>query len=161
MSFLSPRLQLRVAQKQILTPGLVQMVTILQLNRLELQEMITQEIAENPVLEEAVADGSEELTPEEVQAVLESERDIADPIAADQGILEGISEDVRQAAMVMMPGAMPVRPLAHLELQGADPRPGDAVDGQFAIGGQQRPERRAQALHRDAQVDERPEHHVA
>ncbi len=97
MSFISPRLQLRVAQKQILTPGLVQMVTILQLNRLELQEMITQEIAENPVLEEAVADGSEELTPEEVQALLEAERDIADPIAADRGILDGISEDVRQA----------------------------------------------------------------
>jgi RNA polymerase sigma-54 factor len=97
MSFISPRLQLRVAQKQILTPGLVQMVTILQLNRLELQEMITQEIAENPVLEEAVADGSEELTPEEVQALLEAERDIADPAAADRGILDGISEDVRQA----------------------------------------------------------------
>ena len=44
MSFLSPRLQLRVSQKQILTPGLVQMVTVLQLNRLELKEMITQEI---------------------------------------------------------------------------------------------------------------------
>jgi RNA polymerase sigma-54 factor len=97
MSFISPRLQLRVAQKQILTPGLVQMVTILQLNRLELQDMITQEIAENPVLEEAVDDGTQELTPEEVQALLEAERDIADPIAADQGILEGISEDVRQA----------------------------------------------------------------
>jgi RNA polymerase sigma-54 factor len=97
MSFLSPRLQLRVAQKQILTPGLVQMVTILQLNRLELQEMITQEIAENPVLEEGVADGSEELTPEEVQALIEAERDPADPSAADQGILEAISEDVRQA----------------------------------------------------------------
>ena len=97
MSFISPRLQLRVAQKQILTPGLVQMVTILQLNRLELQDMITQEIAENPVLEEAVADGSEELTPEEVQALLEAERDIADPVAADRGILDGISEDVRQA----------------------------------------------------------------
>ena len=27
MSLLSPRLQLKVAQKQILTPGLVQMVT--------------------------------------------------------------------------------------------------------------------------------------
>ena len=38
---LSPRLQLRVAQKQILTPGLVQMVTVLQLNRLELKDMIT------------------------------------------------------------------------------------------------------------------------
>ena len=53
MSLLSPRLQLRVAQKQILTPGLVQMVTVLQLNRLELKEMITQEIVKNPVLEEA------------------------------------------------------------------------------------------------------------
>ena len=53
MSLLSPRLQLRVAQKQILTPGLVQMVTVLQLNRLELKEMITQEIVENPVLEES------------------------------------------------------------------------------------------------------------
>ena len=66
---LSPRLQLKVSQKQILTPGLVQMVTVLQLNRLELKDMITQEIAENPVLEES-ADGVEELTPEEVQAYL-------------------------------------------------------------------------------------------
>jgi RNA polymerase sigma-54 factor len=81
---LSPRLQLRVAQKQILTPGLVQMVTVLQLNRLELKDMITQEIAENPVLEES-ADGAEELTPEEVHALLESER-VSDP--ADQTILE-------------------------------------------------------------------------
>src|SRR6516165_1925601 len=63
MSMLSPRLQLKVSQKQILTPGLVQMVTVLQLNRLELKDMITQEIAENPVLEET-ADGVEELTPE-------------------------------------------------------------------------------------------------
>ena len=81
---LSPRLQLKVSQKQILTPGLVQMVTVLQLNRLELKDMITQEIAENPVLEEA-ADGIEELTPEEVQAILERERE-AEP--SDQPILE-------------------------------------------------------------------------
>jgi RNA polymerase sigma-54 factor len=87
---LSPRLQLRVAQKQILTPGLVQMVTVLQLNRLELKDMITQEIAENPVLEES-ADGGEELTPEEVHALLESER-LADP--ADQTILEAVNGTV-------------------------------------------------------------------
>jgi DNA-directed RNA polymerase specialized sigma54-like protein len=54
MSSLSPRLQLKVAQKQILTPSLVQMVKVLQLNRLELREMIDQEIAENPLLEESV-----------------------------------------------------------------------------------------------------------
>ena len=57
MSMLSPRLQLKVAQKQILTPGLVQMVTVLQLNRMELKEMINQEIVENPVLEESLEEG--------------------------------------------------------------------------------------------------------
>ena len=45
-------LSLRVAQKQILTPGLVQMVTVLALNRLELREMINEELVANPVLEE-------------------------------------------------------------------------------------------------------------
>src|SRR5580693_5392477 len=52
MNWLAPKLNLRVAQKQILTPGLVQMVTVLALNRLELREMINQEMVENPVLEE-------------------------------------------------------------------------------------------------------------
>ena len=82
MSSLSPRLQLRVAQKQILTPGLVQMVTVLQLNRLELKDMIVSEIAQNPVLEET-ADGGEELSPEEIQAALEAER-VSEP--ADQSV---------------------------------------------------------------------------
>src|SRR5215207_2857941 len=88
MSLLSPRLQLRVAQKQILTPGLVQMVTVLQLNRLELREMISQEINQNPVLEES-AEAGDELTQEEVQQLLERER-LADP--ADQSILEALSD---------------------------------------------------------------------
>src|SRR2546425_90972 len=45
-------LSLKVAQRQILTPGLVQMVSVLALNKLELREMINQEIMSNPVLEE-------------------------------------------------------------------------------------------------------------
>ena len=85
MSLLSPRLQLKVAQKQILTPGLVQMVTVLQLNRLELKEMITQEIVKNPVLEEATEEPGEEVTPEELLPLLEAET-ITDP--ADKQILE-------------------------------------------------------------------------
>jgi RNA polymerase sigma-54 factor len=84
MSMLSPRLQLKVAQKQILTPGLVQMVTVLQLNRLELKEMINQEIVGNPVLEESNDEG-EEITPEELQPLLEAERG-AEP--ADQSLLD-------------------------------------------------------------------------
>ena len=83
MSMLSPRLQLRVQQKQILTPGLVQMVTVLQLNRLELKDMITQEVAQNPILEEGQE--GDELTPAEIQSLLEAER-VADP--ADQSVLD-------------------------------------------------------------------------
>jgi len=52
MAWQGLKLNLKVAQKQILTPGLVQMVSVLALNRLELKEMINQEMIENPVLEE-------------------------------------------------------------------------------------------------------------
>jgi RNA polymerase sigma-54 factor len=84
MSMLSPRLQLKVSQKQILTPGLVQMVTVLQLNRLELKEMITQEIVKNPVLEESTDEG-EEISAEELMPLLEPER-VAE--SADREILD-------------------------------------------------------------------------
>ncbi len=52
MVLLQNKLNLRVSQKQILTPGLVQMVSVLALNKLELREMINTEMVENPVLEE-------------------------------------------------------------------------------------------------------------
>ncbi len=119
MSLLSPRLQLKVAQKQILTPGLVQMVTVLQLNRLELKDLITQEIAENPVLEEAVEDGTQELAPEEIQALLEAERDPAEPAPADQGILDTVNEAVRQAEETA--DAMPADPPPAPESELAEP----------------------------------------
>ena len=86
MSSLSPRLQVRVQQKQTLTPGLVQMVSLLQLNRLELKDMISAEIAQNPVLEEAT-EGGEELTPEELQPLLEADAERSGE-PADQSILE-------------------------------------------------------------------------
>lgn len=89
MSSLSQRLQLGVQQKQILTPGLVQMVTVLQLNRLELKDMIVNEIAENPVLEEA-GEAGEELTPEEVQSLLERER-VSEP--SDQALIETVDRE--------------------------------------------------------------------
>jgi RNA polymerase sigma-54 factor len=66
------------------------MVTVLQLNRLELKDMIIAEIAQNPVLEET-AEGGEEITPEEIQQILERER-AANP--ADGEILATVSEAV-------------------------------------------------------------------
>ncbi len=83
---LTQGVQLRVGLKQTLTPGLVQMVTVLQMNALELREMIAQEVDQNPVLEIA-SEGVEEVTPEEIQALLESQRE-GEP--ADQTILNAM-----------------------------------------------------------------------
>ena len=65
-------LNLRVAQKQILTPGLVQMVSVLALNKLELRERINQEMISNPVLEEL----EEVLSLEEVHQKIEAEKPV-------------------------------------------------------------------------------------
>src|SRR3954452_1654405 len=87
MALLQNKLNLRVSQKQILTPGLVQMVSVLALNKLELKDMITAEIVENPVLEEL-----ETMVPtiEEI-AGKEEKRDRAE--ASDEQVNEGDKKD--------------------------------------------------------------------
>src|SRR5277367_1680611 len=88
MALLQPRLSLKVAQRQILTPGLMQMVSVLALNKLELKEMINTEIVENPVLEEleenvpllddvASQEAERERPAEEI--VADAQRDKTDP----------------------------------------------------------------------------------
>src|SRR5271167_1433583 len=128
MSSLSPRLQVRVQQKQILTPGLVQMVSLLQLNRLELKDMISAEVAQNPVLEES-AEGGEELSPEELQPLLEAER-AGDP--ADQSILEvtaGPAEiDAADRADGLDARPSDFEPIADIAVTAADPAISDAVE---------------------------------
>jgi RNA polymerase sigma-54 factor len=52
MVLLQHKLSIKLSQRQILTPGLVQMVSVLALNKLELKDMINAEMVENPVLEE-------------------------------------------------------------------------------------------------------------
>ncbi len=85
---LQPKLSLKVSQRQALTPGLVQMVSVLALNKLELREMINTEMIENPVLEEleeiastlderAGAEGDRERSAEEIAA--ENQRVEKDP----------------------------------------------------------------------------------
>ncbi len=85
---LQPKLNMKVSQRQVLTPGLVQMVSVLALNKLELREMINTEMVENPVLEELEEtvvsldertgiEGDRERSAEEVAA--ESAREEKDP----------------------------------------------------------------------------------
>src|SRR3979490_3134041 len=88
MVLLQNKLNLKVSQRQVLTPGLVQMVSGLALNKLELKEMIKTEMVEKPVLEEledsavslderAGIEGDRERSAEEVAA--ETERVEKDP----------------------------------------------------------------------------------
>jgi RNA polymerase sigma-54 factor len=56
---LEQKLSLKLAQKLVMTPSLQQAIKLLQMTRMELDTLLTQELVENPVLEE----GSE--TPEE------------------------------------------------------------------------------------------------
>ncbi|HUV96663.1 MAG TPA: RNA polymerase sigma-54 factor [Acidobacteriaceae bacterium] len=82
MALLQPRLNLKVSQKQILTPGLVQMVSLLALNKQELKEMIDAELLENPILEEleeAVPLAEEIRTPEEAAPAGEEKAEEKDP----------------------------------------------------------------------------------
>ncbi len=88
--FLRQTLDLRLSQRLALTPSLLQKIELLQLNKLELQEMLNQELVENPILEE-VADqeppaetvlgdrGPEEMEPAE-DAPPQGERDSFDEI---------------------------------------------------------------------------------
>src|SRR5436305_9363041 len=91
MAYLEPKLVTKLAQKQVLTPGLVQMVSLLTLNKLELTEMIQQELVQNPVLEEGteIVESTEaspevDLTPEnpderpEAAAAADGEADTTD-----------------------------------------------------------------------------------
>src|ERR1700741_2270925 len=52
MVMLQHKLNVKLSQRQILTPGLVQMVSVLALNKIELKDMINAEMVENPELEE-------------------------------------------------------------------------------------------------------------
>jgi RNA polymerase sigma-54 factor len=54
------RLELKLAQKLIMTPQLQQAIKLLQLSRLELAQTLAQELVENPVLEEVGPDMPEE-----------------------------------------------------------------------------------------------------
>ncbi|HSB74223.1 MAG TPA: hypothetical protein VLC12_01160, partial [Terriglobales bacterium] len=87
MVLLQPKLNLKVTQKQILTPGLVQMVSVLALNKLELKDMINAEIVENPVLEEM--DSTVPLLDE--VASREEERDRV--AAADEPVVQAEKKD--------------------------------------------------------------------
>ncbi|HEY3052172.1 MAG TPA: RNA polymerase factor sigma-54 [Thermoanaerobaculia bacterium] len=71
---LEQKLHLKLSQKLIMTPSLQQAIKLLQLSKLELQEVLNQELLENPLLEET----AEEAKPEETEAETTDQKTDAD-----------------------------------------------------------------------------------
>src|SRR3954451_16888079 len=65
---LEQKLSLRLAQKLVMTPSLQQAIKLLQMTRMELDTLLTQELVENPVLEESSEVTDEEAPREEAAA---------------------------------------------------------------------------------------------
>jgi len=68
---LEQKLNLRLSQKLIMTPSLQQAIKLLQMTKLELQTEITQELTENPLLEEVAEAANEAERPEGAEAAPE------------------------------------------------------------------------------------------
>jgi RNA polymerase sigma-54 factor len=62
---LEQKLNLKLSQRLVMTPSLQQAIKLLQMSKLELEEVLTQEMVENPVLEE---EQEQEETPREAEA---------------------------------------------------------------------------------------------
>ncbi len=62
---LEQKLSLKLAQKLVMTPSLQQAIKLLQMTRMELETLLSQELVENPVLEESGEITEEETAPRE------------------------------------------------------------------------------------------------
>ncbi len=69
---LEQKLNLRLSQRLVMTPSLQQAIKLLQMSKLELQDVLTQEIVENPLLEEEEEAAPEAEQPAETEVAKET-----------------------------------------------------------------------------------------
>jgi len=89
---LESRLELKLTQKLILTPQLQLAIKLLQMPQLELSQALTQELTENPFLEEIIEE-REELSREEMENI---EKGTAGTGMSREAVLMGITYLPRQ-----------------------------------------------------------------
>ncbi len=85
------RQQLKLSQQLVMTPQLQQAIKLLQLSRMELVDMVQQELEENPVLEEG-GETSEEKDQEEAVAESQKSEEPAEEIKEVAGENEGMAD---------------------------------------------------------------------
>ena len=95
MTAMELKLDLQLSQKLVMTPQLQQAIKLLQLSRLELQQVLSQHLLENPLLEELSADADEGDGPMPEEAVAERKEEAiggADTGDGDAGSEVGTGE---------------------------------------------------------------------
>ncbi len=94
---LEQKLSLRLSQRLVMTPTLQQAIKLLQMTRLELQDVVNQELVSNPVLDEE--DPSNGATPDEEPGAAETrEMEISSSAEAPDAALEAAVADDREFA---------------------------------------------------------------
>jgi RNA polymerase sigma-54 factor len=88
---LEQKLQMKLAQRLVMTPSLQQAIKLLQLSRIELEETLAQEILENPLLE--VEDPNDESSSAEGESPAEAERAASKEVVPEEKPAESTSED--------------------------------------------------------------------
>jgi RNA polymerase sigma-54 factor len=89
---LEQKLSLRLSQRLVMTPTLQQAIKLLQMTRLELQDVVNQELVSNPVLEEQ--DPESAATPDEDSGAAETrERELAETPGTSTENVDTLSDD--------------------------------------------------------------------
>jgi RNA polymerase sigma-54 factor len=88
---LEQKLQMKLAQRLVMTPSLQQAIKLLQLSRIELEETLAQEILENPLLE--VEEPSDDPSPAEGESPAEVDRAASTELVPEEKPAENKSED--------------------------------------------------------------------
>jgi RNA polymerase sigma-54 factor len=100
---LAPGLQLRTSQSLVLTPQLAQAIKLLQLSNVELEAVLAEELARNPLLEARSGDGGD--------VIIREDREFGDDAAEPEGADrlagagdEALDSDWREAALELDSG---------------------------------------------------------
>ena len=113
---LEQKLSLRLSQRLVMTPTLQQAIKLLQMTRLELQDVVNQELVSNPVLEEQ--DPESPGTPDEDSGAAETrERQLAETPDTGMGDADAAPEEAEGASEPVVAAPVETPALEPLEVQ--------------------------------------------
>src|SRR5215204_2057426 len=96
---------LKLSQQLVMTPQLQQAIKLLQLSRMELVDLVREEMMENPILEDGV-DSAQELSREDAEAKQESQLQGETELSAPSTETRDTAQEVSSEASGESPAAV-------------------------------------------------------